>query len=166
MMEDGLRNMNQERFTDFPGGLRVSKSDALVCAMGSLDELNAALGILRAQLSKGADADVIRSIQGDLLQIGNELATGRPHLDARRISAVESETESRKALLPPQNGFYLFGDEVEPAFFNWARTVCRRAERELVRAQECQPERVTACALRYLNRLSSLLFVLAIEGTK
>ena len=70
------------------------------------------------------------------------------------------------ALLPPQNGFCLFGDGLEPAISNWVRTVCRRAERELVRAQECQPERVTACALRYLNRLSSLLFVLAIEGTK
>ena len=161
-----MRNMNQERFTDFPGGLRVSKSDALVCAMGSLDELNAALGILRAQLSKGEDADVIRSIQGDLLQIGNELATGRPHLDPERISALESETDSRKVLLPPQTGFCLFGDGVESAFSNWARTVCRRAERELVRAQECQPARVTASALRYLNRLSGLLFVLAREGEK
>lgn len=163
---DGLQNMNQEGFTDFLGGLRVRKSDALICAMGSLDELNAALGILRAQLSKAADADVIRSIQGDLLQIGNELATGRSYLDPKRILEMESETGSRNARLPPQNGFCLFGDGLESAFSNWVRTVCRRAERELVRAQECQPARVTASSLRYLNCLSSLLFVLARERTK
>ena len=158
--------MKDDALTMVPGGLSVRKSDALICAMGSLDELNAALGLLRVHLPKGADADRIRLIQGDLLQIGNELATGRPHLDPERISALESETDSRKVLLPPQTGFCLFGDGVESAFSNWARTVCRRAERELVRAQECHPARVTATALRYLNRLSGLLFVLAREGAK
>ena len=162
---DGLQNMNQEGFTDFPGGLRVPKSDALICAMGSLDELNAALGILRAHLPKGEDADVIRSIQGDLLQIGNELATGRSYLDPKRILEIENEMGSRNSRLPLLNGFCLFGDSLESAFSNWVRTVCRRAERELVRAQECQPARVTASSLRYLNCLSSLLFVLARERT-
>ena len=158
--------MDNDGFTFLPDDLSVRKSDALICAMGSLDELNAALGILRAHLSKGADADVIRSIQGDLLQIGNELATGRSYLDRKRILEMESETGSRNSRLPPQNGFCLFGDGLESAFSNWVRTVCRRAEREMVRAQECQPARVTASALRYLNCLSSLLFVLARARTK
>ena len=165
--EDGFWKggcMNDDGFTFLPGGLRVRKSDELICAIGSLDELNAALGLLRVQLSKQADADLIRSIQGDLFQMGNELATDHPQLEPQRVGVIEQETEKRNHSLPPLEGFILPGGSLECALTNWVRTVCRRTERDLVRAQETNPSRVTALALQYLNRLSGLLFALAREG--
>ncbi len=156
--------MNDDGYTFLPGGLRVRKSDDLICAMGSLDELSAALGLLRAQTVKKGDADLIRSIQGDLLKIGHELATEKPHLDSQRMKDLERETEGRKGSLAPLNDFVLPGDTIQSGFSHWARTSCRRAERELVRVQEAYPLRVTAPALCYLNRLSGLLFEMGREG--
>ncbi len=153
--------MNDDGNTSLPGGLRVSKSDALIGAIGSLDELNAALGLLRAQLAGHAGAALVESIQRNLLQIGSELATGKPQLEASAIVALEREIERRNAGLPPLHGFVLPGDSETDARAHWARAVCRRAERELVRAQTFDAERVFPLALAYLNRLSTLLFVLA-----
>ena len=153
--------MNDDGFTFLPGGRRVSKSDALIGAIGSLDELNAALGLLRAQLAGHADATLVESIQRNILQIGSELATGKPQLDASATAALEREIERRNAGLPPLHDFVLPGDSEASARAHFARTVCRRAERELVRAQESHPARVSAAALAYLNRLSNLLFAVA-----
>jgi len=153
--------MNDDGFTSLPGGLRLRKSDALICAIGGLDELNAALGLLRVQLAKNPDAALIESIQRDLLQIGGELATGRPQLGKDSLAALERETEKRGKGLPLLHDFVVPGGNEASARCHWARTACRRAERELVRAQEQHPKRVSAAALQYLNRLSGLLFALA-----
>lgn len=153
--------MNDDGTTSLPGGLRASKSDALICAIGSLDELNAALGLLRAQLAGHADAALVESIQRDILQIGGELATGKPQLDASATAALEREIERRHAELPPLHHFVLPGDSEASARAHFARAVCRRTERDLVRAREPHPERAAAAAMAYLNRLSNFLFVLA-----
>ena len=153
--------MNDDGFTFLPGGLRVRKSDALIDAIGSLDELNAALGLLRAQLAGRTDAALVESIQRDILQIGSELATGKPQLEAAATAALEREIARHKAALPPLHHFLLPGDSETDARAHWARAVCRRAERELVRAMESHPAHVSAPARAYLNLLSRLLFALA-----
>ncbi len=153
--------MNDDGFTFLPGGLRVRKSDARIDALGSLDELNAALGLLRAARGGRADAALLEAIQRDVLRIGGELATGKPQLESGAVRALERELERRNAQQPPPQEFILPGGNEISARGHWARAACRRAERAIVRAQESHPERIFPPALAYLNRLSGLLFVLA-----
>ena len=153
--------MNDDGFTSLPGGRHIRKSDPLICALGSLDELNAALGLLRAALVGQPDAAQIESIQRRVLDIGAELATGRPQLAFDAAAALEDEIARRNSGLPPLRGFVLPGDSEVSARAHWARTLCRRAERELVRARESHPELVFPSALDWLNRLSALLFAMA-----
>lgn len=153
--------MNDDGFTLLPGGRRVRKSDALIDAIGGLDELNAALGLLRAHLAGKPEATLIGSVQRDVLRIGGELATGQPKPESASVLALERETEKRNAQLPAAHGFVLPGGNEASARAHAARAACRRAERELVRAQEACPERILPPALAYLNRLSGLLFALA-----
>lgn len=149
--------------TFLPGGQRFRKSDVLIGALGALDELNAALGLLRAQLAGTPDAGGIESIQRTLLEIGAELATGQPRLAADVFMSLEHETARRNAALPPANGFVLPGADEAAARAHWARAVCRRTEREFVRAWESHPDRIFPTALAFLDRLSSLLFAWARE---
>ncbi|NCA83218.1 MAG: cob(I)yrinic acid a,c-diamide adenosyltransferase [Opitutae bacterium] len=153
--------MNDDGSTVLPGGLRMRKSDALFDALGGLDELNAALGLLRSQLSDPADAARVESIQRDLLDIGGEIAGGGPGLPADAVAALERERERRGAELPPLRRFVLPGNNEPSARAHFARAACRRAERDLVRAREAHPDRISLPALAYLNRLSNLLFVWA-----
>ena len=152
--------MNDDGSTLLPGGKHVSKSNHLVCALGSLEELNAALGLLRAALPGKPDAARIESWQKQVLVIGGELATGRPALGAEAVAALEQEIAARTAGQPPRHGFVLPGADEVSARAHWARAVCRRAERDLIRAQEAWPERVFPPARAWLNRLSHLLFAL------
>lgn len=153
--------MNDDGFTSLPGGLRIGKSDPLICALGALDELHAALGLLRSAIPGTPEADRIESIQRDLGTAGGELAAGRPGLEPEAVSAIGRETARLDALLPPARGFVLPGANEASARAHWARAVCRRAEREWVRARERHPDRVSAPALAFLNRLSGWLFSLA-----
>ena len=155
--------MNDDGFTCLPGGARVSKSDVRLDALGALDELDAALGLLRAALAGRPDAVRIEAIQRDLLQIGGELATGRPALAADAGAALAAEIARRNAALPPLREFVLAGATEASARAHFARAACRRAEREAVRVRETHPELVFPAALVYLNRLSGLLFALARE---
>ena len=152
--------MNDDGATLLPGGKRVSKSNPLVCALGSLDELNAALGLLRAALAGKPDAALIESLQKNILVIGGELATGKPALGTEAVAALEQEIAARTAGRPPPREFVLPGADETSARAHWARAVGRRAERELIRAQEAWPERVFPPARAWLNRLSHLLFAL------
>ena len=153
--------MNDDGFTSLPGGRRLSKSDPLLDALGSLDELNAALGLLRAALDSPPDAALIESLQKQVLAIGGELATGQSPLPAAAPAALEAETARREAALPPLHGFVLPGATETSARAHFARAVCRRAERDFLRARDRHPDRPAPAALPYLNRLSALLFALA-----
>jgi cob(I)alamin adenosyltransferase len=153
--------MNDDGMTSLAGGRRVSKADPLVCALGGLDELTAALGLLRAALAGSPDAALLETIQRQVLQIGGELATGKPLLDAAAVAALEAETARRNAALPPLHGFVLPGGNEASARAHWARAICRRAERAMVQARDAHPEQVSAPALAWLNRLSGLLFAWA-----
>ncbi|MEE2703799.1 MAG: cob(I)yrinic acid a,c-diamide adenosyltransferase [Myxococcota bacterium] len=151
-------------------GPRVRKDDLRVEAYGSVDELNAVLGLVRAELSDPDLSEGVFRIQHSLFDLGGELAT--PESQARTqegkkqarvvdadVEALESWIDQLQGELEPLRNFILPGGTRAAGLFHLARTVCRRAERRTVSLAATAP--VSDCVLRYLNRLSDLLFVLA-----
>jgi cob(I)alamin adenosyltransferase len=157
------------------GGGRVPKDDVRVSAYGDVDELNSVLGAAIVQLeSAGLDEVVtgLREVQADLFTVGAILATpaprdgGRaqaaahvPELPAGRVEALERWIDASEAELEPLRSFVLPGGSPAAAALHLARTVCRRAERQVVTL--AHHASVDDELLRYLNRLSDLLFTLA-----
>jgi len=152
------------------GGERVPKHHHRVEAYGEVDEVNAAIGLALALESTAFHRDLLQTIQRDLLTIGAELATpdpqkiakalrGRPVLGQLEVTALERAIDQQEATLPPLQQFLLPGGTPKAAALHLARTVCRRAERTVVALSGEAP--VSPAILRYLNRLSDLLFVLA-----
>lgn len=144
-------------------GERVSKADPLVEAYGTVDELNCVLGIARSlhQPDDGL-AKLLRELQAELLNLGADLGSG--HMTAQRIGErqvqhQETMIDELTAELPALKGFILPGGHPVAAQLHHARTICRRAERLLVRAQKQRP--IDPLLMRYLNRLSDLLFTMA-----
>ena len=146
------------------GGGRVPKDHARVEAYGSLDEVNSALGLLASHLDRDL-AGVVQAMQHTLFDIGAELATpgpgpGRvPPVDAGAVAVLERLIDGWEAELEPLRTFILPGGNHVAALCHLARSLARRAERRtvtLARAESVNPE-----ILRYLNRLSDCLFVLA-----
>ncbi|MFW6023199.1 MAG: cob(I)yrinic acid a,c-diamide adenosyltransferase [Myxococcota bacterium] len=151
------------------GGDRVSKTHGRVRAYGEVDELNAVLGVARAALPSAATdtGELLQSIQSDLFDVGAELATTAaraakgdlPLLTDAAVERLEQEIDAHEAPLEPLTSFVLPGGAPAAAHLHVARTVCRRAERAVTALGEA--EAVRGEVLRYLNRLSDLLFVLA-----
>lgn len=150
------------------GGGRVSKDCARVEAYGAVDELNACLGLCTAESTHDDLCEIIRDIQSSLFDLGGYLAS--PDAERREDGSVtqpeDSEVEGLEARidllegeLEPLKRFILPGGTPAAATMHLARTVCRRAERRGVALHGLEP--VSAVALRYLNRLSDLLFVMA-----
>lgn len=150
------------------GGVRVKKASPRVDAYGTVDELNAAIGLARATALDPFTEGVLALMQGDLFTLGAELATvpgkedrlGMPLIgpaDATRLEQAIDTVE--EALLPLQN-FVLPGGTPAAAALHFARTVARRAERSVL-ALESEGERVRPDLVIYLNRASDLLFALA-----
>lgn len=152
--------------TSLLGGERVSKDALRIEAYGTVDELNSSLGIARA-LKPSADLDrIIEIIQNDLFVLGATLAVPgakRPApvkpVGQEHVSRLEQTIDSLDAKLPPLNTFILPGGSPIAAQLHLARTICRRAERLVVRLSKS--EIVDEVSIAYLNRLSDTLFVLA-----
>jgi len=159
--DDGNTNL-------FGGGAnsRVRKSDARIDAYGNVDELNSYVG-WAAVVATPAMAEQLRTVQSDLFTIGSHLAVADgaalpaslPTLDESIISRLEMQIDAAVAMLPPLRNFILPGGSELSARLHIARTVCRRAERRLVRFAEDRP--VSTTILTFLNRLSDWLFVQA-----
>ena len=153
------------------GGGRVPKSCARVCTYGTVDELNATLGMARATKLHGASDAVLAAVQVDLFTLGAELATvpgkedklSMPLLGDADAERLEKAIDAAEAAVEPLQNFVLPGGSPQAAALHLARTVCRRAERELLALGETDvaPRRELVI---YLNRLSDLLFVLAREA--
>lgn len=149
------------------GGARVSKADPRVEAYGEVDELNAVLGVARAAAADAPNAALLQRVQSELFSLGAELAKdpskdvdlGVAVVGDAEIQALEQAIDEHERDLPPLKTFVLPGGTLEAAFLHQARTACRRAERRLV-ALDAEGG-VRGETLRYLNRLSDLLFVLA-----
>jgi len=156
-------------FTTRLGGKRVHKSDITIEALGTVDELNAHLGLC-VQSAEAAKQDEIRDalapLQNELLVIGTLLATGEVNsvpsatLDDSAVRRMERQIDAICAKLPELKQFILQGGCELSCRLHVARTVCRRAERTVVAASEAGTK-IPALGLCYLNRLSDLLFTLA-----
>ena len=149
--------------TGLGDGSRVSKSDARVAAMGDVDELNSAVGLLLAFGVQGdaVDADdLLAHVQQDLLDLGGELSIpGYTLLKAERVAALDAWLAKANGTLPRLQEFIRPGGTLAAAQAHVCRTVCRRAERAVVELAETQA--VSNTVRQYLNRLSDLMFVLA-----
>ncbi len=154
--------------TGLGDGTRVPKHDLRIAAYGTVDELNAVLGLaLTSGLSEELTA-LLRTIQHDLFDVGADLCVPQRETPARRtvlrvteayVTRLEQAIDLLNARLTPLRSFVLPGGSVPAAWLHLARTVCRRAERETVALGQRDP--VNAQAIIYLNRLSDLLFVMA-----
>jgi cob(I)alamin adenosyltransferase len=151
------------------GGGRVPKDDDRVAAYGDVDELNATLGAVRATQPQELFDPLLEAIQRDLFSIGGQLATPDPsrvakalekaELSSSRISEFERMMDEAELELVPLRSFVLPAGAPKAVALHQARTVCRRAERAVVRLARSSD--VPTPFLVYLNRLSDLLFTLA-----
>lgn len=148
-------------------GTRVRKADPRVEAYGSVDELNSFIGAAAAFLEGPELRDSLAQIQIDLFSVGAQLADPRSrdradsrfHLPDERVAALENDIDRLETELPPLRQFIIAGGTPAGALLHVARTVCRRAEREVVLltgSVEIDPS-----IIKYLNRLSDYLFVAA-----
>jgi len=146
--------------TGLGDGARVAKDSARVAAYGTVDELNSTIGVVLAQELPAPVREALTQIQHDLFDLGGELCIpGMAMIHDADVTRLESVLDTFNDGLPPLKDFILPGGGMAAASTHVARTVCRRAEREtvtLANAESVRPE-----AIRYLNRLSDLLFVLA-----
>ncbi|MDD9932930.1 MAG: cob(I)yrinic acid a,c-diamide adenosyltransferase [Myxococcales bacterium] len=149
------------------GGARVSKASARVAAYGDVDELNSVLGAARAADLPARLDDEIHRIQSELFALGAELARvpgkdvdlGVDLIADGHIAALESTIDELEQGLPPLKTFILPGGSPGASTLHVARTVCRRAERGVIQLADAEPVREEL--VRYLNRLSDLIFVMA-----
>jgi cob(I)alamin adenosyltransferase len=146
--------------TGLGDGARVPKDNPRIAALGCVDELNSHIGLLLTEPIANDIRDCLVHVQHDLFDLGGELSIpGHTMLKDERVSALEIALDLYNGVLPPLKEFILPGGSRAAALAHVARTVCRRAERSLVRLQ--REGASVATGLRYLNRLSDLLFVLA-----
>lgn len=148
------------------GGARVPKSALRIEAYGTIDELNAYIGLLRDQEVNGKRVDFLYDIQNKLFSIGSLLAAqpGKrldylPEISEDDTGALESAIDDMNASLPEMKNFILPGGHQAVSFCHIARCVCRRAERKVVALAD--QEVVAGNIIVYLNRLSDYLFVLS-----
>ncbi len=148
---------------------RAQKDDPRIEAIGQVDEFNALVGMSIAFSEDEAQSALLKEIQKDLFVLGAELAGAhRPLLSRRitpqRVSDIETDIDAIEAELPKLVHFVLPGGCKSACMLHFARTVCRRAERSLVTLSK--KEKVDSQAITYLNRLSDLLYVMALAANR
>jgi len=155
--------------TSLFGGERVGKGNPRIDAYGTVDEANSAIGLARAHLRNEPGAERLDPVLGDLQEelfvLGADLATPVdaepfvPRIEEKHVMDLEERIDRFDAELPSLEKFILPGGTPAGASLHSARTICRRAERQIVEARTSAP--INEQSLVYLNRLSDLLFVLA-----
>lgn len=153
--------------TGLIGGHRVWKDDLRIDAYGTIDELNASLGLVRCEPLDDPLDELLQGIQSDLFDIGAELASPDPKSAGvsfdrpDRVGALEAAIDHYDSSLPPLKNFVLPAGTRTASLLHVARTICRRGERRIVVLLRENPGRISQATIEYLNRLSDLLFVLA-----
>jgi cob(I)alamin adenosyltransferase len=148
--------------TGLANGQRVQKDSARMEAIGAVDELNSLIGILAAMDIPQQVHTMLLEIQHHLFDIGGSLAMpNRSLLEEDAVTGLEGEIDRLDAGLPTLNRFILPGGTLQAAHCHSARSVCRRAERRVLAMQQAEGDDSDLISIRYLNRLSDLLFVLA-----
>jgi cob(I)alamin adenosyltransferase len=149
------------------GKARIKKCDCLIASIGDVDELNSAIGVAIANSTDPHVAKMLKGIQNMLFTIGAELASieGRAknvnfRLGAGACKELDEEVEEISARLPPLKKFVLPGGSLQSSYLHLARSIARRAERSIVELSG--KKKVDPNLLRYMNRLSTFLFVTAL----
>lgn len=146
--------------TGLGDGTRTGKNAPRVQALGDLDELNSAIGVVLAESPPLFLGEILAAVQNDLFDLGGEVCIpGRVAIGQVHLARLEADVSRLNAPLPPLREFVLPGGTRAASACHLARTVCRRAERSLVGLHHVEP--VAPAGLQYLNRLSDLLFVIA-----
>ncbi len=152
--------------TGLVGGQRIPKDALRIEAYGSVDELNSVIGIIRSDNANSEIDRILAPVQNHLFELGADLATPRSldkksikRVEHQDVQALEKSIDSVESHLKPLKNFILPGGLPVAARLHFARTVCRRAERAVVRLS--RNEDIGEIVTTYLNRLSDLLFVLA-----
>lgn len=152
--------------TSLLGGTRVSKSDYRIEAYGTVDELNSCLGLVSDLDTDKTRVEFIRNIQSRLFTVGSSLAAEtsrakefKPDLNENDITSLELAIDEMNKVLPTMKNFIIPGGHQLVSTTHIARTICRRAERLVIRIAET--EDIEEIIIRFLNRLSDYLFVLA-----
>ena len=153
--------------TGLGDGTRVPKTSPRIVAYGTVDELNAQLGVVRAANPAAELAATLLRIQNDLLHVGAQLSmpdtvdakTRGPTIESRHVAELERLLDELNQKLEPAKNFVLPGGHAAAAQLHVARTVCRRAERLTIELAQQEP--IGEHVIPYLNRLSDLLFVMA-----
>jgi len=142
------------------GGERIAKNHARMNAMGTVDELNSVIGLLVSKLNDHDLGDILIAIQHDLFNIGGEISMpGHSFIKPEKISRLEALIDHFNESVEPLKDFILPGGSEAAAVCHMARSVARRAERDVVELH--QQEDVCDTTRQYLNRLSDLLFAMA-----
>ncbi len=156
-------------FTSIVGGKRVKKSSNIIEAISNVDELNAILGLI-ANYSRSSQKKIIQNIQNDLFDLGADLATpfskkeNTIRLSNSQTAYLEKAIDKINTKLKPLTSFILPGGDKISSLYHLARTICRRCEISIVKLGE--KVRINTEILKYVNRLSDLLFVLARQNNK
>jgi cob(I)alamin adenosyltransferase len=145
--------------TGLGDGTRTAKDSLRIEAIGEIDELNSSLGVLLCEEMPAPIRAALLDVQNDLFDLGGELCLpGMEVIKDIQVTRLETLAEGFNADLPMLKEFILPGGTRAAAFAHLSRTICRRAERAIVRLHAAEP--VSAAACRYINRLSDLLFIL------
>ena len=151
--------------TGLYGGSRISKGELRIESYGAVDELNSYLGLIANFELECIKSDFLYDLQSILFDMGSYLASvpgkklNLPELKEESVLEVEKEIDEMSGILPPLKSFILPGGSSEASHVHIARTICRRAERRIVSLNKLEP--VNPLILRFTNRLSDYLFVLA-----
>ena len=145
--------------TGLGDGTRVTKDSLRIVAMGDVDELNSIIGLMLTEPISTKIRDCLTRVQHDLFDMGGELCMpGYVMIKAERVTALETQLDEWNDTLSPLKEFILPGGNRAATYCHLARTVCRRAERQMTTLNS--HEKITEISLQYINRLSDLLFVL------
>lgn len=157
--------------TSLVGGTRISKGDLKIESYGTVDELNSWIGVLRDLPVNESRRDLLKEIQDRLFTIGADLASEPeqtkkkiPDLFETDIELLEKQMDEMNEVIPPLRAFVLPGGHQAVSFTHVARTVCRRAERLVIRLSDL--EETNPLIIKYINRLSDFLFVLSRKITQ
>lgn len=153
--------------TGLGGGQRVPKDSLRVDAYGTVDELNSAIGVALATGLTERLQTTLTTIQNELFHLGSDMCIleedkqrfAVPQIEARHVEALEQLMDDLMAQMPPLENFILPGGSLGAAHLHVARTICRRAERDTIALS--REEALGAYVIKYLNRLSDALFVMA-----
>jgi cob(I)alamin adenosyltransferase len=153
--------------TALGGGQRVAKNSRRVTAYGTVDELNSAIGLALAYGLTEQLAEMLTLVQNELFHLGSDLCFLEedkqtypiPQIEARHVEKLEQVIDELTAVVGPLENFILPGGSVGAAQLHVARTICRRAERDVITLADTEP--VGPQVIAYLNRLSDALFVMA-----